>query len=186
MWLVSYPTGSSRARVHRAQRHARCSSTLVPSLMPMSGFQPSPSHATPAIHSGKHSIVKPRPWPPSGTHPPPDGVVPFKPIVLSPIATSLQGGRPERPGLLFLKLLADDRPLPWAEESPEGSSYVAVLHWSLVLERVPSQAISNIQIANRSLNHIWVVVLRQTQNPAPGPVGLFLRKQPLSADFGFR
>ena len=44
----------------------------------MSGFQPSPSRATPGFRRGEYGIVKPRYWPPSGTHPPPGGVVPFQ------------------------------------------------------------------------------------------------------------
>ena len=44
----------------------------------MSGFQPSPSRATPGFRHGGHGIVKPRPWPPSDTRPPTGGVVPFQ------------------------------------------------------------------------------------------------------------
>ena len=68
-------TGSSRARAHKGSHAAHRSSTLGPSLLPMRGFQPSPSRATPGFRHGGHGIVKPRSWPPSGTHPPPGGVV---------------------------------------------------------------------------------------------------------------
>jgi len=44
----------------------------------MSGSQPSPSRATPGFRHGENGLVKPRSWPPSGTHPPPGGVVPFQ------------------------------------------------------------------------------------------------------------
>ena len=39
--------------------------------------QPQPCYSRGFRH-GEHGIVKPRPWPPSGTHPPPGGVVPFQ------------------------------------------------------------------------------------------------------------
>ena len=45
----------------------------------MRGFQPSRSRATTSFRHVEHGIAKPRSWPPSGTHPPPGGVVPFQP-----------------------------------------------------------------------------------------------------------
>ena len=88
-------TGSSRARAHKGS-HAARSSALGLSLLPMSGFQPSPSRATPGFRHGGHGVVKPRSWPPSGTHPPPGGVMPFR----TDRHTSLSGYSHARP-LLF-------------------------------------------------------------------------------------
>ena len=61
----------ARARAHRL---ARCSSALGPSLLPMSGSQPSPNRTTSRLPAMEGTaLLNPRSWPPSGTHPPPGG-----------------------------------------------------------------------------------------------------------------